>query len=317
MIPAAFDFQRAGSVEEALALKQEHDGDARFIAGGHSLVPLIKLRLAEPTLLIDISRIPGLSGVSEDGGRVTIGALTTHAEIESNEVLMASAPVVAEAAGEIGDQQVRNRGTIGGSLAHSDPASDLPAVVVALDATIHITGSGGERSAAAGDFFQGLFEVDLGEDEMITAVSFDAPSHAAVREAPPPRLALRDRGRGGFAQCRRRRLHGRSCRRHRRLDARAAPRWRRGRLDRLVARRRRHRGGGRSRQRRRRERGPRGFGGVPAGDDAGLHGPRHHRGRAPLALPAPRSGDPGPRRATTPPTASRPLRRSTMEWPRP
>ena len=186
MIPAAFDFQRAGSVEEALALKQGHDGDARFIAGGHSLVPLIKLRLAEPTLLIDISRIPGLSGVSEDGGRVTIGALTTHAELESNEVLMASAPVVAEAAGEIGDQQVRNRGTIGGSLAHSDPASDLPAVVVALDATIHITGSGGERSVAAGDFFQGLFEVDLGEDEMITAVSFDAPSHAAYAKLRHP-----------------------------------------------------------------------------------------------------------------------------------
>ena len=186
MIPSAFEYQRAGSVEEAIALKQQAEGDARFIAGGHSLIPLMKLRLAEPTLLIDISRIPGLSGVSEDGGRISIGALTTHAQLEDDAVLLASAPVVAEAAGEIGDQQVRNRGTIGGSLAHADPASDLPAVVVALDASIHIAGPGGERTVAAGDFFSGLFEVDLAEDELITSVSFDAPSQAAYAKLRHP-----------------------------------------------------------------------------------------------------------------------------------
>ncbi len=186
MIPSAFEYHRAGSVEEAIALKQQARGDARFIAGGHSLIPLMKLRLAEPTSLIDISRIPGLSGVSEDGGRISIGALTTHAELESDPVLLASAPVVAEAASEIGDQQVRNRGTIGGSLAHADPAADLPAIAVALGATIHIVGAAGERAVGAGDFFSGLFEVDLGEDELITSVSFDAPTQAAYAKLRHP-----------------------------------------------------------------------------------------------------------------------------------
>ena len=179
MIPVAFEYQRAGTVEEALALKQQANGDARFVAGGHSLIPLMKLRLIEPTLLIDVSRIPGLSGVEASGDRISIGALTTHATLEADPVLLARAPIVAEAAGEIGDQQVRNRGTIGGSLAHADPASDLPAVMVALDATLHATGSGGERTIAAEEFFRGLFEVDLAEDEMITSISFDAASAAA------------------------------------------------------------------------------------------------------------------------------------------
>jgi len=179
MIPVAFEYQRAGTVEEALALKQQANGDARFVAGGHSLIPLMKLRLIEPTLLIDVSRIPGLSAVEAAGDRISIGALTTHAALEVDPVLLASAPIVAEAAGEIGDQQVRNRGTIGGSLAHADPASDLPAVMVALDATIHATGSGGERTIAAEEFFRGLFDVDLADDEMITSISFDATSTAA------------------------------------------------------------------------------------------------------------------------------------------
>ena len=146
----------------------------------------MKLRLAEPSTLVDISRIPGLSGVSEEGGRISVGALTTHAELESDALLLEAAPVVAEAASEIGDQQVRNRGTIGGSLAHADPAADLPAVVVALDATIHIAGAGGARSVAASDFFRGLFEVDLAEDELITSVSFDRPSRAAYAKLRHP-----------------------------------------------------------------------------------------------------------------------------------
>ncbi|MCY4639529.1 MAG: xanthine dehydrogenase family protein subunit M [Chloroflexi bacterium] len=186
MIPSAFEYRRAGSVDEAIALKREAGSAARFIAGGHSLIPLMKLRLSEPSVLIDIGRVPGLSGVSEDGGRISIGALTTHADLESDPLLLAVAPIVAEAAGEIGDQQVRNRGTIGGSLAHADPAADLPAVVVALDAAIHIAGADGPRAVAASDFFRGLFEVDLGEDELITAVSFDRPSRAAYAKLRHP-----------------------------------------------------------------------------------------------------------------------------------
>ena len=186
MIPAAFEYRSAGSVAEAIALKREANGDARFLAGGHSLIPLMKLRLAEPSLLIDISRIPGLSGVTAEGGRIAIGALTTHAELESSAALRERAPVVAEAAGEIGDQQVRNRGTIGGSLAHADPASDLPAVAVALGATIRVAGPDGEREAAAEDFFRGLFEVDLADDELITAIGFDAPAHAAYAKLRHP-----------------------------------------------------------------------------------------------------------------------------------
>ena len=188
MIPAAFDYRRAGSVAEAIALKREAAGDARFVAGGHSLIPMMKLRLAEPSLLIDIGRVPGLSGVTAEGGRVTVGALTTHAELEASATLRERAPIVAEAASEIGDQQVRNRGTLGGSLAHADPASDLPAVAVALGASIHLSGGGGERTVAAEDFFRGLFEVDLAEDELITAVSFEqaAAAHAAYAKLRHP-----------------------------------------------------------------------------------------------------------------------------------
>lgn len=179
MIPSAFEYRRAATVQEALALMQQANGAASFLAGGHSLIPLMKLRLTEPATLIDIGRIPGLSGVQQDGGRISIGALTTHAELEADPVLLASAPVVAEAASEIGDQQVRNRGTIGGSLAHADPASDLPAVMVALDATVAVTGLSGERTVAAEDFFRGLFDVDLAENELITSVSFSATTSAA------------------------------------------------------------------------------------------------------------------------------------------
>ena len=188
MIPAAFDYRRAGSVAEAIALKREAAGDARFVAGGHSLIPMMKLRLAEPALLIDIGRVPGLSGVTAEGGRVTIGALTTHAELEASAALRERAPVVAEAASGIGDQQVRNRGTLGGSLAHADPASDLPAVAVALGASIEVSGGSGERTVAAEDFFRGLFEVGLGEDELITAVSFEesAAAHAAYAKLRHP-----------------------------------------------------------------------------------------------------------------------------------
>lgn len=179
MIPTAFDYKRASSIEEAIGLLKEADGDGRLLAGGHSLIPLMKLRLSEPGLLIDIAGVPGIDGISEADGEITIGAATTHYDVEVSDLLLAQAPVVAEAAAEIGDVQVRNRGTLGGSLAHSDPASDQPAVMVALGAQFDIAGTGGTRAVAAEDFFQDLFTVDLAEDEMITAVRFPATRTAA------------------------------------------------------------------------------------------------------------------------------------------
>ena len=237
MIPVAFEYQRAGTVEEALALKQQANGDARFVAGGHSLIPLMKLRLIEPTLLIDVSRIPGLSAVEAAGDRISIGALTTHADLEVDPVLLASAPIVAEAAGEIGDQQVRNRGTIGGSLAHADPASDLPAVMVALDTTIHATGSGGERTIAAEEFFRGLFDVDLADDEMITSVNFDATSTAAYAKLRHRASHFRDRRCRCLARSRGWHLHLGAGRRHRCLDTCATAQRRRGSAGRCGTRR--------------------------------------------------------------------------------
>ena len=179
MIPTAFDYKRAASVQEAVALLKEADGDGRLLAGGHSLIPLMKLRLSEPGLLIDIAGVPGIRGISESGGEITIGAATTHHDVEVSDLLAAQAPIVAEAAAEIGDIQVRHRGTLGGSLAHADPAADQPAVMVALGAQLDIVGSDGPRSVAVEDFFQDLFTVDLAEDEMITAVRFPATRTAA------------------------------------------------------------------------------------------------------------------------------------------
>jgi carbon-monoxide dehydrogenase medium subunit len=154
-------------------------GEGKFIAGGHSLVPLMKLRLSEPGVLIDIARIPGLGGIRTRDGKIEIGATTTHHAVATSEMLIHDAPVVAEAAAEIGDPQVRNRGTLGGSLAHSDPAADMPAVMVALDAEIHLKGQDGWRSVRAADFFQDLFTVDMREDELIVGVQF-APVRSAA-----------------------------------------------------------------------------------------------------------------------------------------
>lgn len=173
MYPPKFEYHRAGSVAEALKLKGEL-GEAKFLAGGHSLIPVLKLRLTAVENLIDIGRIAGLSGISVSNGTTQIGALTTHATVEK----AANLPhILPQAAGWIGDPMVRNRGTVGGNVAHADPASDLPTVFMALGAQFHITGASGERMVAAGDFFTGLFETALGEDEMLTAVSF--PSQAA------------------------------------------------------------------------------------------------------------------------------------------
>lgn len=169
MYPAKFDYHRASSVQEAVSLLQQH-GDAKVLAGGHSLLPAMKLRLAQPANIIDIGRIAELKGVTVSGDTVRVGALTTHAKVAGSAELKESCPLVAEAAGQIGDPQVRHRGTIGGNIAHADPASDMPAVVLALGGVIHVTGPNGDRQINASDFFVDLLATDLGDDEILTAI---------------------------------------------------------------------------------------------------------------------------------------------------
>ena len=179
MISTAFEYKRATSLDDALAQLRATNGEGKFIAGGHSLVPLMKLRLSEPKTLIDIARIPGLSGVRKKDDKIEIGAGTVHHDVATSALLQKACPIVAEAAATIGDPQVRNRGTLGGSLAHSDPAADYPAAMLALDAEIHIKGPAGSRLVKAHDFFQGLFTVDLGPDEIIVGVQFNPVRCAA------------------------------------------------------------------------------------------------------------------------------------------
>ncbi|MEX2228868.1 MAG: FAD binding domain-containing protein, partial [Dehalococcoidia bacterium] len=171
MIATEFEYRRAATIDEAVAMLREADGSGRLLAGGHSLVPLMKFRLSQPEVLIDIARIPGLAGVRE-GNPIAVGATTTHATLAASDVLRRQAPAVSDAAGQVGDPQVRNRGTIGGSLAHADPAADLPAPMLALDAQIDVVGPGGRRTIAVGDFFQDLFTTALADDELIEAIRF-------------------------------------------------------------------------------------------------------------------------------------------------
>lgn len=170
MIPAAFDYVRAGSAAEAISLIGEHGSDAKFLAGGHSLLPLMKLRLAQPSVLVDIGRVTDLSYVKDAGDHVAIGALTRHMDVENSPVLKGHAPLLAHAASHVGDPQVRHRGTIGGSIAHADPASDLPATTLALGATYVVQGPKGTREIAASDFYKGFLESDLAADEMLTEI---------------------------------------------------------------------------------------------------------------------------------------------------
>jgi aerobic carbon-monoxide dehydrogenase medium subunit len=179
VIPTAFDYQRASSLDDAIAKLSAAGGGAKLLAGGHSLVPLMKLRLSEPQLLVDIGRLKDLAGVRDKDGAIQIGAATTHHEIATSALLAERCRVLADAAGEIGDQQVRNRGTLGGSLAHADPAADYPAVMLALDAEIHVKGPNGWRKLRAQDFFQNLFTVDLGPQEIIAGVQFTPVRSAA------------------------------------------------------------------------------------------------------------------------------------------
>ncbi|MEX2628058.1 MAG: xanthine dehydrogenase family protein subunit M, partial [Ilumatobacteraceae bacterium] len=170
MIPAAFDYVRATSAEEAISLIGEHGEDAKFLAGGHSLLPLMKLRLAQPTVLVDIGRVRDLSYVRDAGDHVAIGALTRHMDVETSDVLHQHAPLLAHAASHVGDPQVRHRGTIGGSIAHADPASDLPATTLALGATYVVQGPNGTREIAASDFYEGFLTTALAPDEMLTEI---------------------------------------------------------------------------------------------------------------------------------------------------
>jgi carbon-monoxide dehydrogenase medium subunit len=186
VIPAAFDYVRAKSIEEAIALLGQHGDEGKLLAGGHSLLPAMKLRLATPGTLIDISGIPQLDRIAVEGNRVRIGALTKHAAIAASDALKKSAPALWDAANELGDPQVRNRGTIGGSSAHNDPAADYPAVLLALEATLTAVGKGGKREIAAADFFRGLFETALKPDEVLTEIAFDvAPKSAYVKYHHP------------------------------------------------------------------------------------------------------------------------------------
>ena len=170
MIPAAFDYVRAGSASEAIALLGEHGDEAKLLAGGHSLLPMMKLRLAVPSVVVDIGRVTDLSYIRNGGDYIAIGALTRHRALETSDLLAAECPLLGHVAGEVGDPQVRHRGTIGGSLAHSDPASDLPAAVLALGGTLVAQGPSGSREIAAGDFFTGYFESALADDEMLTEI---------------------------------------------------------------------------------------------------------------------------------------------------
>ena len=175
MIASSFEYFAPTSVDEALALLSEHGDDAKILAGGHSLIPAMKLRLAEPAVLIDIQRVEGLKGISESDGKLVIGALTTHYELESSNLVSQKLPILAQTAGEIGDVQVRNKGTIGGSLSHADPAADWPATILALDANLKIVGSGGERVVKATDFFEDLFTTVLDADEILTEIHVTIP----------------------------------------------------------------------------------------------------------------------------------------------
>ena len=170
MIPAAFDYVAPESLDAALAALREGGEDAKVLAGGHSLVPLMKLRLAAPSLLVDLRRVPGLTGIDRSNGTVRIGAMTRHHDVATSDLGLA-----AKAAATIADQQVRNRGTIGGTLAHGDPASDLPAVLLALEGSVVVRGEAGEREIAAADLFQDYLTTSLAEGEILTEVRLPSP----------------------------------------------------------------------------------------------------------------------------------------------
>ncbi len=175
MIPAQFDYIAAKSLDEALTLLAKHKDDAKILAGGHSLIPAMKLRLMQPAVLIDISKIKDLAYIREEGGQVRIGTMTTHYQVESSDLLRRVCPLLPQTATHLGDVQVRNRGTIGGSLVHADPAADWPAPILALDAELVVIGPKGERAIKATDFFVDLLTTALNAGEILREVRFIAP----------------------------------------------------------------------------------------------------------------------------------------------
>ena len=179
MIPASFDYEVADSAAHAISLLAEHGEDAKLLAGGHSLLPMMKVRLAQPAVLVDIARVPELSGIRLEGDEVIIGATTRHAEVAGSSLLQAEAPILAYAAAQVGDPQIRHRGTIGGSLAHADPSADLPMTLLALGGSVEISGPSGVRVVGVDDFFVGPFESALEPDELLTAVR--VPRGGSVR----------------------------------------------------------------------------------------------------------------------------------------
>jgi len=179
MFPSEFEYHRAASVKEALGLIQQYGDEARLLSGGHSLLPILKLRLAQPRHLVDIARIAELGQIAEEGGRISVGAAVRHHQVHISELLRSKLGLLAECAGNIGDVQVRNRGTIGGSLAHSDPAADYPAAVLALEGEVRLESAAGARSVKAEDFFIDLMTTAIRPGEILTAVSF-APMPAGA-----------------------------------------------------------------------------------------------------------------------------------------
>lgn len=189
MYPAAFEYHSPTSLKDALGLMGKHGDDAKVVAGGHSLIPMMKLRLAQPKHVIDLRKVPGLTGIKEDGSTIVLGAMATHWDVESSPILKAKAPVVAETAAVIGDPAVRNKGTLGGSLAHADPAADMPATAIALGFELVCEGPKGRRTVKADDWFQGLMATALGEDELLVEVRvpvWPAGSGACYMKFPHP-----------------------------------------------------------------------------------------------------------------------------------
>jgi carbon-monoxide dehydrogenase medium subunit len=189
MPATVFEYHVPTTVQEAISLLSQYGGEAKLLAGGHSLIPIMNLRLAQPKALIDIGKIPGLVGIREEGGTIVIGAMTTHWLIESSALLKEKVPILPEAAAVIGDVQVRNRGTIGGSLAHADPAGDFPAVAVALDMQLKAVGPKGERTLKAREFFVDILTTALQPDEILTEIrvpAFAARTGSAYEKFPNP-----------------------------------------------------------------------------------------------------------------------------------
>ena len=174
MIPSAFDYAAPTTVAEALSLLAAADSagdDVKVLAGGQSLIPVMKLRMADPSMVVDLGRIPSLSGITDDGGSLTIGAMTPHHVVATDPLIASYAPLLAQAAATVADPQVRHRGTIGGALVHADPAGDMPAPILALEGVFNLQGPGGTRSVKAADFFQGYFTTAVEEGEILTSIT--------------------------------------------------------------------------------------------------------------------------------------------------